>query len=66
MVDDDGDAPADRRLEGRTESHRNPHDRQVPEFGDEYAAGRALVELGRRLIGSGRADAVTNEPTLHG
>ncbi|WP_043907566.1 dsRBD fold-containing protein [Kitasatospora griseola] len=56
----------DSRLESRTESHRNPHDRQVPEIGDEYAAGRALIEIGRRLIGSGRADAAANEPAVHG
>ncbi|MFJ8441259.1 dsRBD fold-containing protein [Kitasatospora griseola] len=56
----------DNRLESRAVSHRNPHDRQVPEIGDEYAAGRALIELGRRLIGSGRADAAANEPALHG
>lgn len=56
----------DNRLESRSESRRNPHDPPVPEIGDEYAVGRALVDLGRRLVGSGLADAAANEPALHG
>lgn len=38
----------DKRLEGRTEAHRNPHDPPAPEIGDEYAAGHALIDLGQQ------------------
>ncbi|MEV7179030.1 dsRBD fold-containing protein [Kitasatospora sp. NPDC093679] len=55
-----------RRLESRTDAHRNPHDPPVPEIGDEYAAGRALVDLGHQLLRAGTADADANEPPLHG
>ncbi|KIQ65919.1 hypothetical protein TR51_10530 [Kitasatospora griseola] len=56
----------DNRLESRTEAHRNPRDPSVPEIGDEYAAGRALVDLGHQLLRAGMTDARTNEPPLHG
>ncbi|BFV55381.1 hypothetical protein KCMC57_up04850 [Kitasatospora sp. CMC57] len=55
----------DNRLESRTEAHRNPHDPAVPEIGDEYAAGRALVDLGHQLLRAGMTDADANEPSLH-
>jgi hypothetical protein len=35
---------------------RNPHDPAVPEIGDELAAGRALVDLGRQLIQAAAGD----------
>ncbi|MFE1228527.1 dsRBD fold-containing protein [Streptomyces sp. NPDC058745] len=54
----------DNRLESRTEAHRNPHDPPAPEIGDEYAAGRALVDLGHQLLRFGTADAAANEPPL--
>ncbi|MEV6211867.1 dsRBD fold-containing protein [Kitasatospora sp. NPDC051914] len=54
----------DNRLESRTDAHRNPHDPPVPEIGDEYAAGRALVDLGNQLLRAGTADADANEPPL--
>ena len=43
---------------------RNPHDSDVPEIGDELAAGRALTELGRLLISAAAADvaAIGDEP----
>lgn len=47
-------------LVSRTTAHRNPADRPVPEIGDEYAAGRALLALGRQLIDAGAADADAN------
>ncbi|MFE5588249.1 dsRBD fold-containing protein [Kitasatospora sp. NPDC056531] len=56
----------DKRLESRTEAHRNPHDPPAPEIGDEYAAGRALIHLGQQLLRAGESDAVANEPPLHG
>lgn len=48
------------RLVSRTSAHRNPHDRPVPEIGDEYAAGRALLALGRQLLDAGALDSKTN------
>lgn len=47
----------DNVLETRAEAHRSPGDPQVPEIGDEFAAGRALVQLGHRLIHSGETDS---------
>ncbi|MGW2512251.1 DUF1876 domain-containing protein [Streptomyces scopuliridis] len=37
-------------LTGHGTAHRNPVDTDVPEIGDELAAGRALYDLGRRLV----------------
>jgi uncharacterized protein DUF1876 len=37
-------------IEGSGHARRNPRDRAVPEIGDELAAGRALIELGHRLV----------------
>lgn len=31
-------------------ARRNPKDTPIPEIGDELAAGRALVEMGTRLL----------------
>lgn len=41
----------------------NPDDRDVPEIGDEIAVGRALVDLGHRLLNTAAADieSVTHE-----
>ena len=50
----------DSKLVSRTTARRNPHDRPVPEIGDEYAAGRALLNLGRQLVSAGAADADDN------
>ncbi|MEV7782449.1 dsRBD fold-containing protein [Kitasatospora sp. NPDC088351] len=52
----------DNTLESRTTARRNPHDDPVPEIGDEYAAGRALVDLGHQLLRAGVTDAATNAP----
>jgi hypothetical protein len=43
---------------------RNPTDSDVPEIGDELAAGRALTELGRLLVSAAAADvaAFGDEP----
>jgi hypothetical protein len=40
----------DRELVGRGEAHRSPYDSDVPRIGDELAAGRALLDLGQKLI----------------
>lgn len=37
-------------------AERNRFDEDVPEIGDELATGRALVELGRRLLAQADAD----------
>ncbi|MFR9796702.1 DUF1876 domain-containing protein [Streptomyces sp. MS06] len=37
-------------LTGRGDAHRNPADADVPEIGDELAAGRAMHDLGRQLV----------------
>jgi hypothetical protein len=50
----------DNRLVSRTSAHRNPHDTPVPEIGDEYAAGRALLALRRQLLDAGALDSATN------
>ncbi|MFD5466757.1 dsRBD fold-containing protein [Kitasatospora sp. NPDC127059] len=56
----------DNRLESRADAHRNPHDPPAPEIGDEYAAARALIDLGNQMLRAGRTDAAANEPPLHG
>jgi len=57
----------DNTLESRGESHRSSHDPQVPEVGDEFAAGRALVGLGHQLLRAGTADSEALEHQgLHG
>ncbi|MCC9306272.1 DUF1876 domain-containing protein [Kitasatospora sp. RB6PN24] len=56
----------DNVLESRSDAHRNPNDPMVPEIGDEYAAGRALVDLGYQLLRAGMVDAAANEPPAHG
>jgi hypothetical protein len=45
-----------RTVEGHGHARRNPADRAVPEIGDELAAGRALIELGNRLVQIAGAD----------
>ncbi|MFD5497742.1 DUF1876 domain-containing protein [Streptomyces sp. NPDC001812] len=37
-------------LTGHGTARRNPADPDVPEIGDELAAGRALQDLGRQLV----------------
>ncbi|MEV8099894.1 dsRBD fold-containing protein [Kitasatospora sp. NPDC085879] len=53
----------DNILESRSSAHRSPQDAAVPEIGDEYAAGRALMELGHQLLLAGMHDAAANTPT---
>lgn len=43
-------------IEGSGNARRNPRDRAVPEIGDELAAGRALIDLGHRLVQIANAD----------
>ncbi|MCW7943057.1 hypothetical protein AAW14_13680 [Streptomyces hygroscopicus] len=46
----------DNVLESCAEAHRSPYDEAVPEIGDELAAGRALISLGRELLRSAEGD----------
>lgn len=50
-------------IEGVGHARRNPRDRTVPEIGDELAAGRALIDLGSRLVQLAAADIA--ESTRH-
>lgn len=43
-------------LTGRGTARRNPADTDVPEIGDELAAGRALHDLARRLLTTAEDD----------
>jgi hypothetical protein len=51
-------------LRGNGLARRNPADPDVPEVGDEIAAGRALTDLGRRLLRTAAVDLqeVTHQP----
>lgn len=37
-------------ITGHGAAHRSPDDMEVPEIGDELAAGRAMRDLGRQLV----------------
>ncbi|NUP38016.1 MAG: DUF1876 domain-containing protein [Streptomyces sp.] len=43
-------------LTGHGVAHRNPADTEVPELGDELAAGRALHDLARQLVDAAGRD----------
>lgn len=43
-------------LTGRGVAHRNPEDADVPEIGDELAAGRALNDLAGQLVSAATHD----------
>lgn len=53
-----------RMLSGRGDAHRKPTDFDVPEIGDELAIGRALIDLGSRMVQSTAADieAIEGKP----
>ncbi|MER7582448.1 dsRBD fold-containing protein [Kitasatospora sp. NPDC097691] len=50
-------------LHSDARSRRNPRDTPAPEVGDEFAVGRALVDLGHQLLRAGvhRATGPTEE-----
>jgi hypothetical protein len=50
----------DNRLQATSASLRDPIDRPVPEIGDEFAAGRALLDLGYQLLRAGNTDSEGN------
>ncbi|MER6038063.1 MULTISPECIES: dsRBD fold-containing protein [unclassified Streptomyces] len=46
----------DNVLESHAEARRNPYDTAVPDIGDELAAGRALIAMGRVLLRAAAGD----------
>ncbi|GHF34988.1 hypothetical protein GCM10018790_10880 [Kitasatospora xanthocidica] len=48
VLDADGEV-----LHSDARSHRNPRDTPAPQIGDEFAVGRALVDLGHQLLRAG-------------
>jgi len=47
--------------ESRTVAHRNQHDAPNSKIGDDFAAGRALLDLGRQLLRAGTVDSAAAE-----
>jgi Domain of unknown function (DUF1876) len=75
--EDDGNTYAEANLNddignhvlGMGRARLNPFDPDVPEIGDEIAVGRALTDLGHRLLTTAAADieSITHERVrLHG
>ncbi|MGK5544620.1 DUF1876 domain-containing protein [Streptomyces sp. URMC 127] len=63
LVEDEGTTKARATLDtgtatvtGRGVAMRAPGDRDVPEIGDEFAAGRALRDLGEQLLHTAEHD----------
>lgn len=56
----------DNTVSAEGHAKRNPDDPSVPEIGDELAAGRALVELGHKLIRAAAKDIAVygDEPVV--
>jgi hypothetical protein len=52
--------PAQARLTGYGEAHRNPVDRPAAAIGDELAAARALEDLTSQLLSVANQDVVRN------
>ncbi|MFJ9908820.1 DUF1876 domain-containing protein [Streptomyces sp. NPDC101152] len=50
-------------LTGQGAAHCKPGDTDVPEIGDELAAGRALHDLGRQLLDTAGRDVVAMDPS---
>ncbi|MBL1086294.1 DUF1876 family protein [Streptomyces actinomycinicus] len=46
----------DNVLESHAEARRSPYDRAMPDIGDELAAGRALIAMGRLLLRAADGD----------
>ncbi|MGW0210308.1 DUF1876 domain-containing protein [Streptomyces sp. NPDC003233] len=49
-------------LTGHGTAHCHPADTNVPEIGDELAAGRALVHLAHQLLETAERDVQANAP----
>ncbi|CCK32474.1 hypothetical protein BN159_8096 [Streptomyces davaonensis JCM 4913] len=50
-------------LTGSGTAHRNPADTDVPEIGDELAAGRALHDIAGQLVRAATQDIASRETT---
>jgi hypothetical protein len=50
----------ERTMRARSSAQRNPHDPPAPAIGDEYAAGRALLDLGKQLLREATTEAEDN------
>ncbi len=48
-------------LEAEARARRSPHDPPAADIGDELAAGRALLDLGHRLVRTGAIAAESAE-----
>ncbi|PKW06779.1 protein of unknown function [Streptomyces sp. 1222.5] len=46
----------DNVLESHAEARRSPYDQAIPDIGDELAAGRALIAMGRLLLRAADGD----------
>ncbi|MCX5317542.1 dsRBD fold-containing protein [Streptomyces sp. NBC_00154] len=51
----------DTTLQSRTSAQRNPNDAPIPEIGDEFAVGRALIDLGNQLLRAGKTDSASGD-----
>ncbi|MGI5283632.1 dsRBD fold-containing protein [Nonomuraea polychroma] len=58
-------SPADVRLTGCGEAHRNPADPPAPRIGEELAVGRALIDLTGKLLGVATNDVRENVRSAH-
>ncbi|MCX4784915.1 MULTISPECIES: DUF1876 domain-containing protein [unclassified Streptomyces] len=56
----------DTTLRSHAAAQRNPHDTPVPEIGDEYAVGRALIDLGNQLLRAGETDSASGDLSAPG
>jgi hypothetical protein len=63
LTEENGETIADARLEtgtatihGHGTARRNPTDTEIEGIGEELAAGRALIKLGRKLLGIAEED----------
>ncbi|MGY5032672.1 dsRBD fold-containing protein [Streptomyces sp. 900116325] len=56
----------DTTLRSRASAQRNPNDTPVPEIGDEFAVGRALIDLGNQLLRAGRTDSASSDAAAPG
>lgn len=54
----------DTEVRAHGEAHLSPYDRNIPEIGDELAVGRALINLGTKLLRATESDieAIEGEP----
>ena len=58
-------AHKEEQFSARGTAYRHPHDREVPQIGDELAAARALSELSHQLVvaAAENIEQVTHRPS---